>query len=390
MTSIFQSFRKLGPLGFTAALTVSIIAPLTVYFVINKYVKNNNKQINYSNDSNDITNPPRKVLILYGTVSGTTKSLAVRLYNLIDSSLNKIPNNNVSLTIMDVMEYDEDKLLSKEDIVLFLCCTWTDGKPPEAALQFVDWIQDMAVDFRVSKDCLSKIKFACFGLGGAGYGSNFGKPVKDVHHYFTELGASPLLLPMLGDDQSDLESKFTAWSIAIGSIVYESIKPVIKSSCCSDNDNSGNVSCCNDGNENNSGDCCSSNSYDEKLYNGHSAGLTKAEYKQIKRSSTNNVKSKVHLNKNATNKFQEQQKLVALERSAEDDVSVIDEEEEEDRINQLYVQMDSDEEEDGVKLWKKDTLSIDGGGCETDLEDIGSRSYLFINFNLYLIYLISQ
>lgn len=44
----------------------------------------------------------------------------------------------------------------KENIVLLLCSTWTEGTPPASAAPLHAWLEDATQDFRVSKALLSK------------------------------------------------------------------------------------------------------------------------------------------------------------------------------------------------------------------------------------------
>ena len=127
-------------------------------------------------------------------------------------------------------DYDEDALLYQEDIVLFLCSTWTDGTPPEAAVRFVAWLDEFVHDFRVSKSHLANIQYAVFGLGSAIYDDNFCKVTRQVDQHFKELGARPLLYPMFGDDQTDLESKFVAWSNSAVEILKDIASAIPRSS----------------------------------------------------------------------------------------------------------------------------------------------------------------
>ena len=113
---------------------------------------------------------PRKVTVLYGTTTGTAKAFA---YNLQQQLLRA----GIIVEVSNLAEYDEDSL-DKQDVVLFLCSTWSNGQPPESCSFFFEWIRDYAYDFRVSKDHLSKVRFAVFGLGGELYGANFCKSVR--------------------------------------------------------------------------------------------------------------------------------------------------------------------------------------------------------------------
>lgn len=150
----------------------------------------------------------RRILILYGTCTGTAKKMAEEFSRKIHSLLYM---DQVDVKLVDAKDYDEF-LLDQEDIVLFIISTWTDGEPPETAKRVVDSLKDYASDFRVSKSHLAKNKFAVFGLGGSDYSSNFCKAAKDTNDCFLELGATPLLPLHVGDDSGDLLDKFHKWS----------------------------------------------------------------------------------------------------------------------------------------------------------------------------------
>lgn len=173
----------------TAVLGIcGLISSVLIVLIIKKYhqqqyqyqhhTKNNNIEDNDNNVSNtsvkggSINKNPyrsRKIIILYGTTTGTAKVLSYKLYR-------KLVMNNFNITIMNISDYDEDKF-DKEDIVLIVCSTWTDGEPPESCRSFFYFLQEYAYDFRVSKDYLHRINYAIFGLGGELYGSNYCKAV---------------------------------------------------------------------------------------------------------------------------------------------------------------------------------------------------------------------
>jgi sulfite reductase alpha subunit-like flavoprotein len=112
-----------------------------------------------------------KVHILYGTTTGTSRNFANTLARHIEKKC------HLSVAVTDLKDYTEEKL-NKENIVLFICSTWTDGKAPESCNIFFDWLLDQAFDFRVSKDTLANLRFAVFGLGGELYAENFCKAVR--------------------------------------------------------------------------------------------------------------------------------------------------------------------------------------------------------------------
>ena len=149
----------------------------------------------------------RKVRILYGTVTGTARTFAKEVLEKIEA----LGSDNLEVLLTDLAEYSEDDL-DKEDIVLLISSTWTDGTAPEKSQMFFEHLKDFAYDFRVSKDHLSKLSFSCFGLGSAYYGDNYAKAVRDAHEYLEHLGAKALAPVARGDDQTDLEDRFVEWA----------------------------------------------------------------------------------------------------------------------------------------------------------------------------------
>ncbi len=161
----------------TAVLGIcGIISSVLIVQIIKKYhqQQSNNVEDNDINAHTSVNinkNPyrSRKIIILYGTTTGTAKVLSYKLYR-------KLVMNNFNITIMNISDYDEDKF-NKEDIVLIVCSTWTDGEPPESCRSFFYFLQEYAYDFRISKDYLHRVNYAIFGLGGELYGSNYCKAV---------------------------------------------------------------------------------------------------------------------------------------------------------------------------------------------------------------------
>ena len=63
----------------------------------------------------------RKILIIYGTCTGTARRLALDLSKKFGSVFS---SDDVAITVVDAKDYDEFTL-DQEDIVLFICSTWT-------------------------------------------------------------------------------------------------------------------------------------------------------------------------------------------------------------------------------------------------------------------------
>ena len=65
--------------------------------------------------------------------------------------------------------------LQAEDgyVCVFIISTYTEGRPPEGAQWFCQWLEDTAGDFRVQKTLLSDLYYAVFGLGDSLYQDHF-------------------------------------------------------------------------------------------------------------------------------------------------------------------------------------------------------------------------
>jgi tRNA wybutosine-synthesizing protein 1 len=89
---------------------------------------------------------------------------------------------------------------------IFVLSTWTDGLPPAPAVPFCEWLADMAVDFRVSKAALAKLRFAAFGLGDVGFEANFCRPVRELDRHLRAMGAKRVGTVGLGDESSGMQA----------------------------------------------------------------------------------------------------------------------------------------------------------------------------------------
>ena len=151
------------------------------------YTHNLLHQIRQNGDSNGIEvlslSPPQRqsIVIVYSTVTGTAKLFAEKLSELLTKQRD---TNNFSMFdtfVSSISDFNEDNL-ENTPYVLFITSTCSDGTAPETAKYFMDWLKDMATDFRISKNYLKNVCFSGFGLGGLVYGSdNYCKPVSSTY-----------------------------------------------------------------------------------------------------------------------------------------------------------------------------------------------------------------
>ncbi|KAI8548825.1 hypothetical protein RHMOL_Rhmol07G0304400 [Rhododendron molle] len=183
----------------TAHLTLlALLSATTIYcFYKSRRLKNLPKNPN--------PNSPPKGKLFYLSQTGTSKTLAHRLLDLLAS-------NDLPFDLVDPHNYEPEDL-HKETLVLIVASTWEDGKPPPNGKFFADWLAESAEDFRVGSLLLSKCRFAVFGVGSLSYGENFNAVGKEFSKQMRALGAEEVLPLWEGDvDGGDLDEVFGAWS----------------------------------------------------------------------------------------------------------------------------------------------------------------------------------
>jgi wyosine [tRNA(Phe)-imidazoG37] synthetase (radical SAM superfamily)/flavodoxin len=209
------------------ALALAIAIPVTIVALVaaNRYLsrsssesgKNNSNTQNASaavvKSSSAVEGP--KVTILYATCTGTSRNFA----NTLGARVRTL--NNAVVDVVDLSEFDEF-LLEKGGIFFFLISTFSEGQCPESSRRFMSWIQEFVHDFRVDKNYLQKVKFGVFGLGGKVYKKNFCTAARDLNNALVDLGATPLVPSLFGDDASNLEEKFQTWS----DLVHKSLQTI--------------------------------------------------------------------------------------------------------------------------------------------------------------------
>ena len=171
-----------------------IIPAILVTAIVSSYLKakknvSNKLKLDQKNDTanviesntiirtNNNTIKEKSLTILYGTCTGTAENLANNLKTYL---LSRFDITNI--TLKDANDFDDNDI-EKQDILFIICSTYENGEPPARARRLYEWLQDYSTDFRVSKDHLSSLTYALFGLGGKIYGANFCKPVRHTHTY---------------------------------------------------------------------------------------------------------------------------------------------------------------------------------------------------------------
>ena len=298
----------------------------------------------------------RKVTLLYGTTTGTSRALAVQFAE----RLNQI--EGVMAEIYDMSTYNTD-MLKEEDLLLLLCSTWSNGRLPENSHYFLEELEELVHDFRVSKDIMGKVQYAVFGLGGEIYGENFCTAAHSVHKALESLGGRSLMPPVCGDDQSDLEQKFDNWCIRVESAVVTSVdsRRVAKKTMDKRKANKGPKSYVSPGTQYVTPESNKTDKGKLKKIKGSVRERKRAAFKAAK--ARGEIQD--HPNRHKKNdSVQSSRDIIEREGEKRREENKIDENdvEEEDLINDTFCR-DSDDE---------DTQSKRSGETMTDMEDLGS------------------
>uniref|UniRef100_A0A8C4Q4K1 NADPH-dependent diflavin oxidoreductase 1 n=1 Tax=Eptatretus burgeri TaxID=7764 RepID=A0A8C4Q4K1_EPTBU len=136
---------------------------------------------------------PRKLLVLYGSQTGTAQDAAQRIWREA-----KARGFTCRVTALD--DYPVANLIH-EPLVVFVCSTAGDGDPPDNMKIFWRFI------FRkhLPANSLAQITYAVLGLGDSSY-EKFNFVAKKLSKRLSQLGACSLLLLGLADEQHEFGS----------------------------------------------------------------------------------------------------------------------------------------------------------------------------------------
>uniref|UniRef100_A0A1I8EW91 NADPH--cytochrome P450 reductase n=1 Tax=Wuchereria bancrofti TaxID=6293 RepID=A0A1I8EW91_WUCBA len=139
----------------------------------------------------------RKVLIIYGSQTGTAEELAGRLSK-------DVQNYGQKALLLDPEEMnveDFEKINEISDVLLVLfMATYGEGDPTDNAQEFYQHILNTDLN-------LTGVNFAVFGLGNKTYG-HFNEIAKYFNRRMEEFGATRIYSLGLGDDDGNLEEDF--------------------------------------------------------------------------------------------------------------------------------------------------------------------------------------
>lgn len=145
----------------------------------------------------------QKILILYGSQTGTSATEAVQLFRV-------MKYRNMDVRCSSLAEFNFVDIVD-EECILFLLSTAGEGNPPHAARPFY---QSLMLSYPT--DVFDGLTYAVFGFGDSRY-EKFNYVARTVDARLTQLGAQRLLPLALGDDSkpnsfySDYEQWVQKW-----------------------------------------------------------------------------------------------------------------------------------------------------------------------------------
>uniref|UniRef100_A0A670YNY4 NADPH-dependent diflavin oxidoreductase 1 n=1 Tax=Pseudonaja textilis TaxID=8673 RepID=A0A670YNY4_PSETE len=147
---------------------------------------------------------PRKMLVLYGSQTGTAQDAAERVGR-------EAKRCHFHCKVEALDDYQVANLIH-EPLVIFVCATTGQGDPPDNMKNFWKFI------FRknLPPTSLCQMDYAVLGLGDSSY-PKFNFIAKKLHRRLLQLGGNPLAPAALGDDQHDLgpDAAIDPWLLSL-------------------------------------------------------------------------------------------------------------------------------------------------------------------------------
>lgn len=143
----------LGPAGLAVAVVVLAATLCAAYFMLKDKdplaavskppAANGKPAIHVDTRARDqvAEEPADRVLILYGTQTGTAERFAKSLRSQLETRYGACGKQFVAL---DAEGFPVEQRLPKETLVLLLMATYGDGEPTDSAVEFHDWLVEKA------------------------------------------------------------------------------------------------------------------------------------------------------------------------------------------------------------------------------------------------------
>ncbi|KAI1142413.1 riboflavin synthase domain-like protein [Hypoxylon sp. FL0543] len=152
----------------------------------------------------------RRMLILYGSVTGNSQDLAGDLERLAERL-------HFRTTVCEMNDVELTSLL-RYPLVIFVVSTTGQGEVPQNALKF--W--KSLLRKRLPPHCLRQVRFTTFGLGDSSY-TKYNWAVRKLHKRLEQLGATEFYPRGEADERHDdgIDGSFLPWSLSLRSHLLE-------------------------------------------------------------------------------------------------------------------------------------------------------------------------
>ncbi|KAI8137406.1 NADPH-dependent cytochrome P450 oxidoreductase [Fennellomyces sp. T-0311] len=158
----------------------------------------------------------RKVVIFYGSQTGTAEDYAERLGKQCKKRFG-VPALVLDLEQCNMKYLDQ---IPEDCIAMFVLATYGEGEPTDNATEFWELLE--SPEFSEGDD-LGNLRYFIFGLGNTSY-TYYNWVSKTVDKKLTECGATRLGELGLGDDEKSLEDDFEAWQEEMWPLFGESME----------------------------------------------------------------------------------------------------------------------------------------------------------------------
>lgn len=131
-----------------------------------------------------------KIVIFYGTQSGTAQRLAQSLGQAIDRRFSQ------KACVASLSDYDSPTIanIDRDALVILILSTYGEGDPPDNAYDFADWLRT-----GLSDTSLSGLRFAMLGIGSSNY-KWYNQFSRTAFEYLCKADAVPIIELGLADD----------------------------------------------------------------------------------------------------------------------------------------------------------------------------------------------
>lgn len=147
----------------------------------------------------------KRVVIFYGSQTGTAEEYAIRLAREIKARLGTSP------LVLDPENEEMENLdaLPEDCAVVFVMATYGEGEPTDNAVPMMEFLKDPDVSF-TNGSSLENVHYVAFGLGNRTY-EYFNETIRQLDQRMQALGAHRLGERGEGDDEKNLEEDYLAW-----------------------------------------------------------------------------------------------------------------------------------------------------------------------------------